>query len=66
MEVGIKEALSKLKEQGFNVDDADIAQIKSDVQDEYDCGADGTVYDVLMDINDSVGLDDYNIFYEED
>ena len=61
MKKAIKEALIKLQAEGFNIDNADIKQLKRDVKEEYEDGADGSVYDVIMDLNDTVGLEVYNI-----
>lgn len=51
------------KEEGVvcNIVDADYDKLLEDVQDEYDCGAKGEVIDILKDLNDSVGLDEYDI-----
>lgn len=31
------------------------------VNAEYACGADGSVYDIIRDLNDTVGLDEFGI-----
>ena len=57
----IRDVLTKLEDEGFNVDNANIQELKSAIEDEYDCGADGSVYDVVLDLNDSIGLKEFGI-----
>lgn len=51
------------REEGANTDitNVDWDKLEAAIQDEYDCGADGSIYDILVDLNDSVGLDEYDI-----
>jgi hypothetical protein len=60
-------AVNKIKAQieaeggQVNVASLDIKKLLKDVQAEFDCGCCGSVYDVIVDLNDTVGLDEYGI-----
>jgi hypothetical protein len=63
----VKKAVDKFKAQleaegcEVNLDNVDYNSLLKDVQDEYSCGCDGSIYDVIVDLNDTVGLEVYGI-----
>lgn len=67
---GVREAVARFKQvaegQGATVDisNVDYEQLEADIQDEYNCGADGSVFDVLDDLHNTVGLEVYGIVVE--
>lgn len=66
----IKSAVAQFAEecrdQGAIVDkrDADWLALYDDVENEYDKGATGSVLDVIRDLHDTVGLEEFGIFIE--
>lgn len=48
-----------------DISNVDYVELRKAVQDEYDCGARGSVLDVIQDLYDSIGLEDFG-FIERD
>lgn len=67
MKQSVIDAVDKLQKQvvkqggTIDLDNANYDKLTTDVQAEYACGCDGSIFDVIVDINDSVGLDEYGI-----
>jgi len=63
----VKRFASYVAEDGIELDlsNVDYQQLMEDIQDEYDCGADGSILDVIVDLNGAVGLDDYGIIFPD-
>lgn len=68
LQEAVTKFVSNLEGDGVKVDitNLNLEELKSDIQDEYDCGADGSYYDVISDLYDSVGLEDYGIIITVD
>ena len=62
----LKGELNRLKEDGWNVDNVDFDLLLSDIEDEYRCGGEGmSIREIIMDLNDTVGLEDYGLEFPE-
>ena len=48
-----------------DLSNVDFQDLHMAVVDEYNCGADGSIFDVLMDLADTVGLTEFGFVYEE-
>ena len=55
-----------VEEEGATIDisNININKLKNDVENEYECGADGSIFDVISDLNDTVGLEEYGIIIQ--
>jgi len=45
----------------IDISDVDYDALLEAIQDEFNCGCDGSIVDVIKDLNDSVGLEDFGI-----
>jgi hypothetical protein len=69
---GVKEAVAKFvataEVQGAKVDISavDYKALEDAINEEYECGADGSALDVINDLNDSVGLAEFGIKFIDD
>ena len=61
--LGVERYAEKVREEGADIDISDVAydELVRDINDEYACGIDGSAYDVICDLADSVGLSEYGI-----
>lgn len=63
----VKRLSKEMEKEGVAVDlsNVDYKALEADINDEYACGADGSPYDVIRDLQDSVGLEEYGIIVKE-
>lgn len=62
----VKKFADSLVKEGLtvNIDNVNYEKLSSDISSEYESGADGSIYDVIVDLNESVGLEEYGIIIE--
>lgn len=68
VKAGLKRFKKEVEERGeclCDITKADLKAIKKGAEDEIACGADGSVYDVLDDWSNSIGLDEFGIEIRE-
>jgi hypothetical protein len=56
-----KKMIKEFGESSIDISDVDYDALLEAIQDEFNCGCDGSVVDVINDLNDSVGLEDFGI-----
>lgn len=67
VKAGLKRFKDKVDRSGefCDISKADLKEIKKGAEDEIACGADGSVFDILEDWNDSIGLSEFGIEIRE-
>jgi hypothetical protein len=63
---GLHQFLQQCKDEGAEVtaNEIDYTNLIEAIQDEYDCGAKGSEFDIISDLNDTIGLQQYGIFID--
>ena len=66
VEEAMKNFTTKIVEEGGDVDDTQVKYtlLLRDVNREYASGQRGSVYEIISDLNDTVGLDEYGLFID--
>lgn len=61
LEFTIRKALKQLEAEGCDVSGIDVPKLAEAVIAEYASGADGNVEEIVMDLHDTVGLEEFGL-----
>ena len=72
MKSAIKKAIIELKDEmrcegcNPNIDNVDYDALTKAVEDEYACGRDGTIFEAIVDLHNTIGLKEFGFIEDEE